>query len=353
MADNIFLIDQNNKLSQLTAADYESEALLQKLIADHPEVLGGATTQSGNLLLIKREQPVPDAIDGSGRWALDHLFVDRNAVPVLVEVKRASDTRARREVVAQMLDYAANGVAYWPIDEIVASFEKTAAEDGGDPTGSLTDFLEGTDPETFWRSVESNLRSGRIRMIFLADSISKELRRIVEFLNEQMRPAEVLAVEVKQFVAPNGLRTLVPSLVGATERAQSSKSILGAREKIDRQQWLDSLGEMKGIDFRKGAEKVLEWFASQHIEVGIASTQDSLYAQISLGAGKSVYPFFLRRSTGNFEVSLQSLRNAPFYASDESRLNLLNQIKQTLAGYKISTAKATGPARRTSTIRCA
>ena len=29
--------------------------------------------------------------------------------PTLVEVKRSSDTRIRREVVGQMLDYAANG----------------------------------------------------------------------------------------------------------------------------------------------------------------------------------------------------------------------------------------------------
>jgi hypothetical protein len=34
--------------------------------------------------------------------------VDEAGVPTLVEVKRSSDTRARREVVARMLDYAAN-----------------------------------------------------------------------------------------------------------------------------------------------------------------------------------------------------------------------------------------------------
>jgi len=32
-----------------------------------------------------------------------------------------------------------------------------------------------------------------IRMLFVADRIPAELRRIVEFLNEQMDPAEVLA----------------------------------------------------------------------------------------------------------------------------------------------------------------
>ena len=45
-----------------------------------------------------------------------------DANPTLVEVKRSSDTRERREVVGQMLDYAANAVVYWPIETIRARF---------------------------------------------------------------------------------------------------------------------------------------------------------------------------------------------------------------------------------------
>jgi hypothetical protein len=44
-------------------------------------------------------------------------------VPTLIEVKRQSDTRLRREVVGQMLDYAANAVVYWRIDQLRAEFE--------------------------------------------------------------------------------------------------------------------------------------------------------------------------------------------------------------------------------------
>lgn len=82
---------------------------MQELVARYPQLIGDA---DGDLLLISREQPVSDGLDSSGRWSLDHLFVTRNAVPVLVELKRASDTRLRREIVGQLLDYAANGVAY-------------------------------------------------------------------------------------------------------------------------------------------------------------------------------------------------------------------------------------------------
>lgn len=101
-----------------------------------------------------------------------------------------------------MLDYAANGVAYWPIEQIVSARKATAEQAGEDPEASLAGFLDGTDPEASWRQVEANLRSGRIRMVFAADAIPKELRRIVEFLNEQMKPAEVLALEVEQYATP-------------------------------------------------------------------------------------------------------------------------------------------------------
>src|SRR4051794_25314367 len=63
------------------------------------------------------------ASTGSDRWSLDHVFLNADGVPTLVEVKRSSDTRARREVVAQMLDYAANATAYWKVDALRAWFE--------------------------------------------------------------------------------------------------------------------------------------------------------------------------------------------------------------------------------------
>ena len=53
------------------------------------------------------------------------------------------------------------------------------------------------DAESFWTNVKTNLQAGRIRMLFVADEIPKDLKRIIEFMNEQMDPAEVLGIEVK------------------------------------------------------------------------------------------------------------------------------------------------------------
>lgn len=339
---NIFLIDSNNSLLELRRTEYDSEALLQGLIADHPTLLGSATGADEGLLLIQREYSVPDSADGNGRWSLDHLFLDRHAVPVLVEVKRATDTRARREVIAQMLDYAANGIAYWPIDKIIDAFKSTCQKAGVDPEIRLSEFLGGSDPEAFWKSVEANLAAGRIRMIFLADEISKEVRRIVEFLNEQMRPAEVLAVEVVQYLNSNGIRTLVPKLVGATERAKSNKATSAAKEPIDESEWLRSLAEKKGDTARTGAERMIKWMRETGLEVMISSSQDSMIGTFMNAQGKRLYPFSMRRSSGNFEVSLQNLQFSPAFESEAARLEILDRMKTDLPGVKVATQKANG-----------
>lgn len=57
---------------------------------------------------------------------------------------------------------------------------------------------------------------------FVADVIHAELRRIVEFLNAQMSPAEVIALELRHY-AGQGLRTLVPRVIGRTAEAERRK----------------------------------------------------------------------------------------------------------------------------------
>jgi hypothetical protein len=325
MNASIFLVDANNHLVELRRSDYGSEDVFQRLLADHPAMLRAAAGGDGRLLLVRREQPVPDQAEGSERWSLDHLFLNSDAVPVLVEVKQATDTRARREVVAQMLDYAANGVAYWPIDKIIAARRVTAAALGLDPDTELLSFLNDGSAEAFWRQVESNLSAGRIRLVFVADRIPKELARIVEFLNEQMRPAEVLAIEVEHFSDATGMRTLVPRLVGATARAQAAKSI--DAETMSEEEWLADLAARKGQNALKGAERAIAWFRENGFVVEPTRSQDALAAQILRADGKPVWPFFIRRSTGRLDTALGNLIYAPAYKDDAPRQDILKRIR--------------------------
>jgi hypothetical protein len=122
-----------------------------------------------------------------------------------------------------MLDYAANAVVYWPVEEIRAQFDSRCTRAGLEPEAELRTFL-GDDAETFWLRVKTNLQAGKIRMICVADRIPPELRRIVEFLNGQMDPAEVLAVEIRHYGA-DGLETLVSRVIGQTIAAERKKSV--------------------------------------------------------------------------------------------------------------------------------
>ena len=185
-------------------------------------------------LLVKREVGVPGSATAGPRWSLDHLFIDDQAVPTLVEVKRSDDTRIRREVVGQMLDYAANGVVYWPAERLRSDFEARCAREGLDPLDELRSSLgDEVEPERFWDDVEQNLRSGRVRLLFVSESIPPELRRVIEFLNERMSPTEVLGIEIKQYLGSGDLKTLVPRVVGQTEQARLQKVGGGQRASVE------------------------------------------------------------------------------------------------------------------------
>lgn len=280
-ADLIFLVGPDKRLISMKNSRYESEDLLQTIVELYPEVLTGQTGDSGDkrLALVKREQSVAGEIGGGGRWSLDHLFVDQDGVPTLVEVKRSSDTRIRREVVGQMLDYAANGVKYWPIASLQAQFEKT--HDSG-PNAKLEWLVgEPTESDAFWKKVQRNLNEGRIRLVFLADEIPDELQRIIEFLNEQMAHTEVLGVEVRQYVG-GGRQTLVPRVIGATAQARQAKGIVPKRS-FD-ELLLDAPPDVKAF------EKMMRMWAETNGFV-LKKKPTALGVETSTGAGlMQLYP---------------------------------------------------------------
>ena len=269
MPAGIFLIRGENELIELSAQPYPQEELLQVLLARYPNLLAGDQmnpTAPRRWLLVRREAPVPDSLGGSGCWSLDHLFLDQDGVPTLVEVKRASDTRGRREVVAQMLDYAANGVAYWPVDTIRTDFERRAERDGLIAEQLLRDLIgPDSDAELFWAKVKVNLQAGRVRMVFVSDAIAPELRRIIEFLNVQMDPAEVLAVEVKQYVGVD-FRGLVPRLIGQTaeavQRKSASNKLLRSSEPWSDEEFFASLRDISP-NAVSSARDVADWLAKR------------------------------------------------------------------------------------------
>lgn len=313
---------QGGALVALEEREYEAEAVLQQLLADHPELL---TDDAGKLLLIRREAPLIHRAEQLGAGWLDHLFLDEEGIPTLVEVKRSSDARVRREVVGQMLDYAANAAACWRDDTLRSWFEETCGSD--DPMEALQEaFPALQDADEYWSSVRTNLTAGRLRLVFVADAIPSNLRRIVEFLNGQMQQAEVLAIEVRQYADAAGrVQTLVPRVLGKTEAAQGAK---GRRSgpRWTRETILAALGERCGDAAVVSAEAIFAWADARSLTHWFGSgTKDGSYQAGVQTPGSYLWPFALY-TYGRVEIHFAYMaRRAPF---DDVRLR--EQLRERL-----------------------
>lgn len=221
---HIYHLNEQGRLEPMQESDFDIEDTLQELVAKHLVLLSGEQITPGvprRWILIDREQGIPDIEVGSNRWSLDHLLIDQDAIPTLVETKLAGNPEIRRAVVGQMMEYAAHARRTWNVERIRRVFEERASDDGLNPEEVLSELLqpeEDLEVEGFWQQVEINLRAANLRLLFVADTIPDPLARVVEFLNEQMPNIQVLAVEIKQFRGATG-RTLVPRVIGRTAEA--------------------------------------------------------------------------------------------------------------------------------------
>jgi len=235
MSGKIFT-ERDKKLTVLEQENFPSEAQLQELIENHPEIIAGEIFTED---LIDPDQIDPDSpqwvlireapVDGIGR--VDHLFVGQDRKLTFVEVKRGTNPDLRRKVVGQMLDYVANTT----IERIKNSLDKDKLSILG-----ITPKSEAA----FWQEIDKNLQDGNVRLLFVAESIPPELQKIIEFLNEQMEYAEVLGLEIKRFQSVDGSITLIPNLVGNTTRAVRVKLAKTTRN-YDGQAVLDSITDLQ------------------------------------------------------------------------------------------------------------
>ncbi len=328
MSAGIYLLRGDDDLVEMSQQPYEAEHVLQSLIAKFPQLLGGDQYGGGRpwrWLLIGREVPVPDDQDAAGRWSLDHLFLDQDAVPTIVEVKRCSDQRIRRQVIGQMLDYAANGVVYWPLERLRARFDDQCRRDGQEPEEAVREVAgEEVDLEEFWKHVGDNLRAGRVRMVFVSDQIPPELRRVVEFLNGQMNPAEVLAIEVKQYVGTGGARTLVPRVIGQTAEVEARK---GRRvRQWDEDSIFASIKEKCGEEEAQIARELYEWTLQRGWSATFGTgMKDAAWIPAVTVAGNRITPIAVY-SYGRIEVLFEYLKKYPPFDNEATRIELMNQL---------------------------
>jgi hypothetical protein len=338
MTGKIYLLQDDTRheprLQSLVEQPYDSEDLLQALLHDHPDLLAGDQMDESaprRWLLVSREFGVPLEEEGPDRLSLDHLFLDQDAVPTLVEVKRSSDTRIRREVVGQMLDYAAHAVAYWSLGALRARFEAGCDDRGEDPA-HLVAALIGADPgddpavESFWGHVKTNLQAGRIRLVFVADEIPAELHRVIEFLNRYTDPIEVLGVEIKQYVG-EGLRTLVPRVIGQSAEARSRKQgSLAMARPWDAPSFFAELERRAGPEAAGAARAILDWANARGLATKWGTGPRTGTLAVLLDPPDAGDRLLTVYTYGGLEVFFQTYQHRPPFDAMEKRLELLGRL---------------------------
>lgn len=263
--DDVVFVRQGEALHTLRRSSFESEDLLQQLIADHPHVLAGAQISGDperpiRWLLVRREAGIPDSSGGASRWAVDHLLLDQDGRPTFVEVKRSTDTRIRREVVGQMLDYAANATQHWRLDDLRDSARATWKDELDTRLRELIGdaVLDAEDDavEAWWTRVGDYLHRGEVRLLFVADVIPRELRAIIEFLNAHMPRVEVLGVEVSKYLHDE-IEAYVPRVIGQSELARrAATSPGGSRGTTTREAFLAACPEPARSAFARLIDEV-------------------------------------------------------------------------------------------------
>jgi hypothetical protein len=240
----VYSIGPQNDLTPLLETPYARELDLQEALADHPALLAGDQmnpVSPRRFVLATSEAGIAISEASGNVFSLDLLFLDQDAIPTLVEVKRGTDTRLRREVIGQLLEYAANVCAFWSAEKIRSAYESTCSKRQLNPQQNVEDCLgvHGIDDyESFWQAVRLNLERQQLRLVLVADKIGVETLRIVEYLNRQMATTDVFAIAVPQYaggsvraVAP---RVLNPSLVELDRKkaAASPRGELWTRQRF-------------------------------------------------------------------------------------------------------------------------
>ncbi|MDY6782303.1 MAG: hypothetical protein SW833_07095 [Cyanobacteriota bacterium] len=333
MSGGIYLIHEDDRLVEMAEKPYDSEALLQELLEKYPNLLAVDRTDDRHprrWLLVRRVVGALSEDTETEQWSLDRLFLDQQAIPTLVNVRRNDDPQMRKDGIGQMLDYAANAVVYWPVESILAQFEANCRSVNRDPEQVFEEFLgSNAEEEEFWQQVKTNLQAGKIRLVFVADRIPAELQRVVEFLNKQMDPAEVLALEIKQYASEDGMKTLASKVIGQTAEALQKKSSTSReRRQWNERSFLSEYRSRYGEDEAAVVEQIYEWATDYSPIIQVAWATGDTYGGFAakFKSHKKSAELFFVGIDGIFQVASDVYANLPPFDSDSEWYELIAKM---------------------------
>jgi hypothetical protein len=205
------------KRVSLASSGGHDEKWLQARLFEHPELIPVQRIDPGSKTVIPicRELPLPRL--GSTVF-LDMLGVTPTGRLVLVECKLWRNPQARREVVAQILEYASL-LRQWSYADLSAKVGPQLGCPGRNPLFEhASAVVPQLDEVSFVDAVSHSLAAGDFILVIAGDGIRSDLQAIADHLNGRPGTAARLALlEIQLWADEAGRTLLVPSLALRTE----------------------------------------------------------------------------------------------------------------------------------------
>ena len=159
-----------------------SERELQVILARHPQLLPVAHFDPlfGPTVCIGREV-------GTGAGPLDLLYVSPSGYLTVVETKLWKSSEARRQVVAQIIDYTRR-IVRWDFSHLENAFLEYARLYGVEQRGLIPYVADHSDEDfdemAFTDAINRNLRLGRLLLLIVGDGIREGVEEMTAYLQD-------------------------------------------------------------------------------------------------------------------------------------------------------------------------
>lgn len=269
-----------------------SEAWLQGLLADYPEIIPSAEFSPGcsPLICIGREVPVGS---GDTQGYIDNLYITPTGHLVIVETKLFRNQEARRTVIAQIVEYAKE-LQRWDASKLdtwaQAYFYKSEGQasriiDKMAAAGYLTyaDEAELTD------NINRDLKAADFLLLIVGDGIRSNVEELAEFLNQNTNLRFQLGlVEIELYEHVGGI-IAIPNILAKTEVVEriyhpgpnAPYAVIEKERSVPksiptRREFIQTFSDMGGFDPDLVTEFVGDMEAVAGITVGLAPTELTL-----------------------------------------------------------------------------
>lgn len=203
-------------LPPVALASERNEAWLRDFLLAHPAALPTAELDPAYA------DPIPICSElRTPAGAIDAVFVNQHGALTLVECKLFRNPQARREVIAQILDYAKE-LARWGYTDFQAAVSSRTGRPGRNvPFETVAAYYPDLDEAGFVNSVSRNLFRGRFLLLIAGDGIRAETEAIAEYVQEHGALRFTLGlVEMRGFALPNGSLLVQPRLLARTREIE-------------------------------------------------------------------------------------------------------------------------------------